>query len=266
VTLGDAEYVVRRPGKDTDLLGIDRAAERLANDAAAQLGLAPAVAAALDECLVTDYVECSALTPVEVAASVELLASALRAFHDSDVLLPTRFHVPDLLDDYAAIVRARGGALPSQYAGAQSVARRIGAVLPLGEPRPCHNDLLPSNVIRARADQRLMIVDWEYAGMGDPRFDLGNLSAGNEFGEAADERLLRSYYGAPPSDAERASLKLMRVLSDAREAAWAVVQANISELEFDFVGYGQRHFDRLQTTVAQPQFEQWLAAAAGARR
>lgn len=262
VTLGESEYVVRRPGKDTELLGIDRAAERLANDAAAQLGLAPAVAAALRECLVTDYVACSTLTAAEVAAGVDELARALRAFHDSSVLLPTHFHVPDLLDEYAAIVRARGGELPAQYAEAQSVTRRIAEGLPLREPRPCHNDLLPSNVIRAREDGRLLIVDWEYAGMGDPRFDLGNLSVGSEFDEAADERLLLAYYAVPPSDAERAALKLMRVLSDAREAAWAVVQAQISELDFDFDSYGEKHFDRLRAAVAQPEFEQWLAVAA----
>jgi thiamine kinase-like enzyme len=263
VVLGDCEYVVRRPGKDTELLGIDRAAERLANDAAAQLGLAPGVAAALHECLVTEYVACSTLTPADVAAGVEELARALRAFHDSDVLLPTRFHVPELLDDYAAIVRLRGGELPRWYAQAQSATARIAAVLAPGEPRPCHNDLLASNVIRASTDGRLLIVDWEYAGMGDPRFDLGNLSVGNEFDEAADERLLLAYYGAPPSDAERAALKLMRVLSDAREAAWAVVQAQISELDFDFASYGEKHFERLRAAVAEPAFEQWLAVAAG---
>ncbi|HTA35717.1 MAG TPA: phosphotransferase, partial [Solirubrobacteraceae bacterium] len=122
VTLGESDYVVRRPGKDTDLLGIDRAAERLAGDAAASLGLAPAIAAALHDCLVTDYVACSTLAPEEVAASVEQLARALRSFHDCDVLLPTRFDVPDLLDVYAAIVLARGGELPSQYDEARSIA------------------------------------------------------------------------------------------------------------------------------------------------
>src|ERR1700727_2796633 len=103
VTLGEAEYVVRRPGKDTDLLGIDRAAERLAGDAAARLGLAPAIAAALDECLVTEYVECSSLTPAEVAAGVAEVSRALRAFHGSDVLLPTRFDVAELREGHASI-------------------------------------------------------------------------------------------------------------------------------------------------------------------
>jgi thiamine kinase-like enzyme len=263
VTLGESDYVVRRPGKDTDLLGIDRAAERLAGDAAASLGLAPAIAAALHDCLVTDYVACSTLAPEEVAASVEQLARALRSFHDCDVLLPTRFDVPDLLDVYAAIVLARGGELPSQYDEARSIARQIADALPLREPRPCHNDLLPSNVIRARADGRLLIVDWEYAGMGDPRFDLGNLSVGSELDDDADERLLCAYYDRAPSDGERAALKLMRVLSDAREAAWAVVQSQISELDFDFDGYGEKHFERMRAAAAQSQFGEWLAVAAG---
>ncbi len=30
-----------------------------------------------------------------------------------------------------------------------------------------------------------MIVDWEYAGMGHPCFDLGNLAVNNDFDEAA---------------------------------------------------------------------------------
>ena len=46
----------------------------------------------------------------------------------------------------------------------------------------------------------LMLVDWEYAGMGDPRFDLGNLAVNNDFDDADDERLLTAYYGRPPSD------------------------------------------------------------------
>ena len=32
----------------------------------------------------------------------------------------------------------------------------------------------------------------------------------------------------------------MRILSDAREAAWGIVQAEVSELEFDFDRYAAR--------------------------
>jgi thiamine kinase-like enzyme len=263
VTLGEAEYVVRLPGKDTELLGIDRSAELLANEAAAALGIAPAVAAIVDGCLVTSFVACRTLEQQEVGAAVEQIARALRAFHDSGVRLPTRFCVPELLEDYAAIAQARGTRLPDGYEAAREAARRIGAALPLGEPRPCHDDLLAGNLIRAEQDGRILLVDWEYAGMGDARFDLGNLSVNNGFDEATDERLLRAYLGEPPSDARRAALKLMRVLSDAREGAWGVVQGAISALEFDFAGYASEHFERLRATVAGADFEDWLASAGG---
>jgi thiamine kinase-like enzyme len=110
----------------------------------------------------------------------------------------------------------------------------------------------------------MLIVDWEYAGMGHPYFDLGNLSVNNDFNEDTDERLLRAYRGAPVTDAHRATLALMRILSDAREAAWGVVQAEISELDFDFDRYARTHFERLGAAVEQPQLEEWLAVAGAA--
>jgi thiamine kinase-like enzyme len=261
VTLGSSDYVVRRPGKDTDLLGIDREAERLATEVAAGLGVAPGVAAALDDCLVTQFIPCRPLTAAELAERVEEIAQALRRFHESATILPTSFWVPDLLASYAAIVRERHGTLPAAYERIVAVAARIETALPLAGVRPCHNDLLPGNLIRAQDGGRILIVDWEYAGMGDPRFDLGNLSINNGFDEVTDDRLLTAYYGATPSDAARAALKLMRVMSDAREAAWGVVQGEVSELDFDFERYGREHSERLQATVEQAQFEDWLTSA-----
>jgi thiamine kinase-like enzyme len=261
VTLGGSDYVIRQPGKDTDLLGIDRDSERLASETAARLGIGPGVAAVLEDCLVTRFITCHPVSLQEIADAVEEIARALRAFHDSPAQLPARFWVPDLLEDYAAIVRGRGGRLPEAYGELVAVAARIAAALPLATPRPSHNDLLAGNIIRGQDDGRMMLVDWEYAGMGDPRFDLGNLSTNNGFDDAVEERLLGAYDGEAPTDGRRAALKLMRVLSDAREAAWGVVQAEISELEFDFEHYGAEHLERLQAVVEQPCFEEWLDTA-----
>jgi thiamine kinase-like enzyme len=106
-----------------------------------------------------------------------------------------------------------------------------------------------------------MLVDWEYAGMGHRFFDLGNLSVNNEFDPAADERLLTAYLGEPPGDARRAALALMRIMSDAREAAWGVIQGVISDLDFDFAEYASKHFERLTRAAADPGFEEWIDAA-----
>jgi hypothetical protein len=51
-------------------------------------------------------------------------------------------------------------------------------------------------------------------------------------------------------------------VSDAREAAWGVVQGSISELDFDFGDYAAQHFGRLDRNASDPRLEDWLRAAA----
>jgi thiamine kinase-like enzyme len=260
VRLGEEDYVVRLPGKDTAQLGISREAERIANGAAAALGIAPAVATATDDYLVTRFIECRQITAAELASSPEDAARALRAFHDQGPALPVRFWVPELIEAYAEIVLTRGGTLPAGYEHARAVSARIAAARPRSALRPCHNDLLTANLIRARGG-RLMLVDWEYAGMGDPFFDLGNLSVNNEFDDQADLRLLAAYLGSGPQPREVAVLRLMRAMSDVREATWGIVQGTLSELDFDFAGYAEQHFARLRETTSDPRFQEYLNAA-----
>ncbi len=262
VRFGDRDCVLRLTGRNTALLGIDRDAERLASDQAARLGIAPALVAAGDGYLVTEYLDGGPIDSERLRAAPESAALALRAFHDSGLSLPTRFWVPELLDDYARIVSRRGGALPDAYERARALARRVAVALPLDDPVPCHDDLLPGNILATRAAPgHAILVDWEYAGMGHRMFDLGNLAINNEFDGDAQERLLEAYFGEPPTAAQRAALALMRIMSDAREAAWGVVQGAISELEFDFADYADEHFARLARTASDPRLQQWLDGA-----
>jgi thiamine kinase-like enzyme len=263
VLFGNDEYVVRLHGKDTDLLGISREAEQLANEAAAALDIAPAVAASFPGGLVTRYVACAPLGDGGAAAHVEQIAGALRRFHGCRAQLPVDFSIPALLEDYIATLRARGRKAPAALLDALATGRQIEAALDGRTGCPCHNDLLPGNLLRGHSDERILIVDWEYAGMGHPYFDLGNLAVNNDFDDATELRLLSAYEGRPPTVAQQARLKLMRVLSDVREAAWGVIQASVSDLDFDFDGYARKHFERLLSTRTQPGYEDWLKASAG---
>jgi thiamine kinase-like enzyme len=262
VRFGGRDCVVRLPGKDTALLGISREAELIAGRAAAGLGIGPAIVAAEPECVVTEYVAGEPMDASAVRASPEPVAAALRSFHDAGIELPVRFWVPELLASYARTVTERGAALPAEYEEVVRVTERIAAVLPLSEPVACHDDLLPANVLRVDTGGGLMLVDWEYAGMGHRLFDLGNLAVNAEFEEPEELRLLAAYYGEEASPGRRAALALMRIMSDAREAAWGVVQSVVSELDFDFEGYAARHFDRLTRAVSSASFGTRLETAA----
>jgi thiamine kinase-like enzyme len=266
VNFGGTDYVVRLPGKRTALLGIDRDAECIANKAAAELGIAPRVATLLKEpsCLVTAFVSSREMTLDELRApeAIREVADHLRALHGSGTDLPNRFDAFRLVEQYAETGREHGSDTPAGYDRALEAARRIeGAVdgQPEHEPVPAHNDLLTANFLRE--DGRILLIDWEYAGMGDRWFDLGNFAANNELGAEQETQLLEQYFGEAPDERRLATLRLFRFMSDFREAMWGVVQAGVSELDFDFKAYARKHFERLEQTLDDPRFEGWIEAA-----
>jgi thiamine kinase-like enzyme len=268
VNFGGTHYVVRLPGKDTDLLGIDREAERLATKRAAELGLGPKVAAMLDQppCLVTCFVESREVTAEELRepARIEEVARGLRSFHHSGLELPSRFDVSEIVHHYEEVTRGRGGAVPEPFGDASDCARKVVKAIrrnPDHQPLPCHDDLLTANFLNE--GDGLVIVDWEYAGMGDPFFDLGNFAANNELVDSDEERLLQAYFGEPPTPRRRAALKLFRFMSDFREAMWGVVQTTVSELDFDFHGYADKHFKRVAEAISDERFRGWIKEAGG---
>ena len=268
VRFAGEDVVVRLPGKDTGLLEIDRGAEKAAGELAARAGVGPAVLAMLDDppCLVTEFVPGEAMEAEELreAAALAEVAAALRTLHGCEERLPVAFSSFRIVEIYAARMADRGAEVPSSYEWALAAAHRIEAALvgPEHEPVPCHDDLLAANFIRS--PQGVRIVDWEYAGMNDRYFDLGNLSANNGFDDEHDRALLELYFDAPVTDARFASLQLFRIVSDFREAMWGAVQLRRSELDFDYAGYATEHFQRLERAAADPRVEEWLALAAAA--
>jgi thiamine kinase-like enzyme len=169
---------------------------------------------------------------------------------------PGRFWVPQIFADYSAIARRYGVDFPENFpwlAGRLKEAEAALTARPI-DWRPCHNDLLNENFL---FDGRLRILDWEYAGMGDPFFDLANFSVNHDFADEHD-RLLLAWYFESPTPVDWARLKVTRIISDFREAMWGLVQTGISTLDFDFPGYAQKHFNRLTINLQHPGWDTWI--------
>jgi thiamine kinase-like enzyme len=260
-------FVIRLVGNDTHLLGISREVELAATTAAAGVGVGPEVVAFIrpEGWLVTRFIDGSPLPEAEARRPDNLarVADALRRFHEGPAI-PGLFIPLRIVEVYRALALERGVRMPPEYDLAHAIGRRIElALIPAPfELRPCHNDLLNANFIDD--GQRLRIVDWEYAGMGDPFFDLANFSVNHALATADDEVLLAAYDGGtsrPDRAARLARLALMRVVSDFREAMWGVLQQGISTLDVDFVAYAGEHFDRLLANASRPAFERALRNA-----
>jgi thiamine kinase-like enzyme len=267
VTLGGNRYVVRVPGKDTSLLGIDRSAEREANENAAAIGVAPRVVAQLDDplCLVTEFVDCREMSAEDLREpeTMRTVMGELKKVHESGADLPTSFDSFRVVEEYRETAAGRGGEIPAAYDEAHARAREIEEALsgPEHEPVPCHNDLLAGNFLRG--SKRIWIVDWEYAGMGDRYFDLANFAINNELAEDQHPELLADYFSEESTPRRLATLRLMLFMSDFREAMWGVVQTVASDLDFDFKDYATTHFARMQETAGNPRFAGWIEEARG---
>jgi thiamine kinase-like enzyme len=262
VVLAGEAFVVRIGGRDTELLGIDRRAEEAAARMAATIGVGPEVVAFVEPegCLVTRFIEGRPVSPEEMRSPevIGKVARSVRAIHEGPSI-PSRFDSHQVVRTYARTASDRGVTPPDDYGWALDVADRIRAARGQQPEVPCHNDLLNANFIDD--GRRVRIVDWEYAGMGDRFFDLGNFSVKHDYGEEEEAAFLEAYFGAVRHH-DLASVRLMRFMGAFFEAMWGVVQQAISTLDFDYAAYAGENFDRLRSIALGPAFEAWLAAAA----
>ena len=253
---GDEPVVLRVGGKDTELLGIDRRAEHAASVAAAAAGIAPPVVTFVEPegYLVTRFVGGAPVGPDRLRERLPEVAVLLRRFHERPPI-PSRFDSFRVVEAYASTAAAHGVDVPAPYDAAKRTADEIERLRVRQRPCPCHNDLLNANFIAQ--DGNVRIVDWEYAGMGDRFFDLANFSVNHELTDDQNEELLTAYFGQL-AHADVHALRLMRFMSDFREAMWGVVQQGLSDIDFDFAGYANEHFSRLERTAADPAFRELL--------
>ena len=147
------------------------------------MGVGPEVTAFIrpEGYLVTRFIEGSPVSDeaVRQPETLRRVADSLRRIHDGPAI-PGLFVPLRIVEAYRALALARGVPIPPEYELSAAIGRRIELAC-LAAPielRPCHNDLLNANFIDDGA--RIRIVDWEYAGMGDPFFDLGNFSINHE--------------------------------------------------------------------------------------
>ena len=263
-SLAPRRFVARLPGEQTELLGIDRANEAEAARRAADLGLGPPVLGDLFGIgtLVTEFVSGSHLQQQAFVARLDEVVGLVQRFHRSGPLAGA-FPIHRVVERHARDASKHGATVPVAFDELLQVSIRIETAFAAtpDQPVPCHNDLLPGNVL-FDAD-RTWLLDFEYAGMNDRHFDLANLSINCGLDSAADDHLLTLYFSSV-SDRHRARFGLMKIMSEFREGMWAVVQQAISSLDSDFVSYSEERLANAQTLASAADMSDVLRAAATA--
>jgi thiamine kinase-like enzyme len=250
-------FVLRLGGNETQYLGINRKTEFECSLLSSRTGIGPEPVAFLEPegYILSRFVSGKGI-PLEAIGkenNIRRVVDVIKAYHALD-FCPGFFSPFRIAEEYAETARSFNVDLPGKLDWYLQRSREIESTMykrePL-QPRPCHNDLLNGNFLDDGV--RIRILDWEYAGMGDIFFDLGNFSAQHEFDDEQDEILLRAYFGSL-TDSQRAHLKLMKIMSDLREAMWAQVQRGVSKLDFDYEEYGRKYFERFEANVRNDDY------------
>jgi len=265
VDTGAELLIVRIPGEGTEDY-IDRAVEIHNARVAAEAGIsaeviwADAASGVMVACCIDGI---KTMTPALFASRDRAAARAgvaLGQLHRCGQDFEFRFELFAMIDDYLAILSGKDINLPYGYheivRAAEPVKQALAkAPTPLA---PCHCDPLCENFLDD--GEKMWIVDWEYSGMNDPMWDLGDLSVEAGFDATQDDAMLRAYFGRAPSDAEMGRMVIYKTMCDLLWTLWGLIQhADGNEAE-DFNAYAIGRFDRCRALMESDGFEAHLAA------
>lgn len=240
---GPTTYVAR-VCVDRTILGIDRRNEVICQKAAAELGVAPRVVHHANGVMISDHLRARTMSADEIAQAAFLprIASVLRRLHDGWVNLSGEmlyFSPFQTVRTYAKTARELGARLPRELdamvADCNQLSRQISPFIPV----LCHNDLLAANILAN--DDRVWLVDWEYAGIGHPLFDLAGISGNCGFSTESELMLLEAYRGSI-SRTDCLELTILKIVSLLREALWSAIQTVASDIAFDYEEYAAKNF------------------------
>ena len=261
--IGDC--VLRLPGKGTEEY-IDRANEAAAAKAAAQAGVSPEVihADAASGLMITRFIPGAAtMSPAAFKSRTGSPARAGRAFaklHASGAAFPARFELFAMIDDYLGLLSGKDVALPLGYHDVLAEAEAVRTALaarpaPLA---PCHCDPLCENFLDTGT--RMWIVDWEYSGMNDPMWDLGDLSVEAGFDAGQEAEMMQAYFGQVPRSADQGRMVIYKAMCDLLWTLWGLIQLVNANPADDFRAYADTRFARCKALMASADFPRHLAA------
>ncbi len=264
IETGREKLVLRIPGEGTSEY-IDRAIELHNARAAQAAGVSPQILWADEQngVMISRCIDAETMTPALFKSrrgAPARAGQALAKLHDSGQEFRFRFELFAMIDDYLKILTEKNAALPEGYHQVVAAADPVKEVLENNpaDLAPCHCDPLCENFLDD--GQKMWVIDWEYSGMNDPLWDLGDLSVEAGFTDAQDMEMLRAYFGADPTAAQVGRMVIYKAMCDLLWTLWGLIQHVDGNPAEDFWAYSLKRFERCKGLMQAAAFEKHLMA------
>ena len=198
VSLGDKQFVLRINNPGSELMGLNREREFIIHHSLVSDRLAPAIIYNDPEhqFRLTEWLDGTVWTKKSFRnkASLNRLVRMVKKIHKKDPKNLPKISLAKKVNTYRERIIAAYEHLPSLESELGQAAINLLAEL---EPKDtqclCHNDLVAANIISTR--EATYIIDYEYAGVSSPMFELAVIARANQLDAEHIEYLLSCYYG-----------------------------------------------------------------------
>lgn len=236
-------------------LGLDRWRGLEAHRAAYAAGAAPQLVAVVlpDGHSLVDFVDFEVVDDTRIRRPEVLnrCIGALRTVHLAGSV-SGRFLPSHEVDRYRHCAESEGLPLPKDAAALAAMSHRVdGLMATLHIPETlCHNDVQLSNFLCD--GESVSVLDWEYAGNGNPFFDLAMVAANASFDDDETATMLDCYFGSV-REVDLARVRLQQFQAAIREAMWSVIAKPVLQQQtgWDYDEWADTYFDKARITADQ---------------
>ena len=230
-----------RLGDDIPEHNVSRSKELIASNAAAEIGLSPAVIYNTKGVLILEYIEGAMLSTDSIVDKLESIISLIKKIHSemSKKLYghSVNFGAFDAIKRYAKLLKNHKSSYTQLLPSLLFQVDKLKINTSPYDIVFCHNDLIFTNFLDD--EDRLWIVDWEYSGFNNPLFDLGDFASHCNFSENKEIFLLENYFEKKINEKLLLEFNSFKCAAILREAMWSMVAELTSKIDFNFLIYTQ---------------------------
>lgn len=251
VTYQENEYVLRVPGNGSEGM-VDRSNEEFNAMEGCKLGVNPYIRYfnPVTGIKLADYItnaETLNAATIQRHDNMVKIAEIYRKIHNSHIRLKNEFNIFREIEKYDVLIEKSNATMydgwekvRAQVMSLESYLNELGVDL-----RPCHNDAVPENFIKAE-DNRIYLIDWEYSGANDPMADFAALFLESDFTEENQDYVMKHYFQdeIPPYTKEK--IKCYQILWDYLWAQWTVIKEANGD---NFGTYGIDRYNRAKSNL-----------------
>lgn len=253
VVVGDEKYVIRIPGNGTKEM-IDRNIEMENAKYANMIGVDAELLYFNQKngIKVSRFIDnAETLTPDSAKRynNMCLTTQILKKLHNSEQNMPANFDVYAEIEKYDKLAKKYNANFFEDYLEVKQQIDSIKVILNKLEIKltPCHNDLVAENLIKS-GENKMYLIDWEYAGMNDPMWDLAAHITECEFSYEEENLFLSLYFDGIPEYKYSQRILINKIFQDFLWSLWTIVKESQGD---NFGDYGINRYSRAKVNLAK---------------